>query len=45
MVVVKGEVVGRKQVWRIVGEVESVRMVIVASIVRGRRESLTARFS
>jgi hypothetical protein len=43
--IVKGVIVGRKQVWRVVGRVESVKMVVVASLVRGSREILTARFS
>ena len=43
--IVKGVVVERKQVWRVVGRVESVKMVVVASLVRGSREILTARFS
>ena len=42
---VKGVVVGRKQVWRMVGEGESVRMAVVASLVRGSRESMTVGFS
>ena len=42
---VKVVVVGRKQVWRMVGNVESVRMAVVASLARGKREDFTARFS
>jgi hypothetical protein len=35
--VVKVVVVGRKRAWRMVGEVESVSMVVVASPARGSR--------
>ena len=43
--IVKGINVGRKQVWRVVGRVNSVRMVVVTSLVRGCKEIITARFS